>query len=70
MCKRLAANVARARTDPGLWRVGGDVYIGALVIYNAGSLRTDDAWWREWSGNVASYQRAIAYAKSTVALVA
>lgn len=66
MCVRLSNNVNRVRNDPGLARVNGDVYLGALIVYNAGSLRTDQAWWNEWAGNVASYRAAIVRAHQLV----
>lgn len=66
MCGRLAANVQRARGDSGLYVVDGDPYLGALLIYNAGSIRTDSAWWNRWAGNVANYRGAISWAHDLV----
>jgi len=66
MCRRLAANLQRVQGDPRLSYVGGDPYLGALLVYNSGSLQTDPAWWARWGGNIANYRSAIASAKRSV----
>ena len=66
MCKRLAANFLRVAGDPRLSYVGGDQYLGALLVYNSGSLQTDPAWWKRWGSNIASYRDAIVRAKQMV----
>lgn len=44
-------------------RADGD-WLGSLVCYNAGHIPPPgDPWWTRWAGNVASYQRALAWAK-------
>lgn len=62
--KRMAGNLTRAGGDPNLYRLGNDPWLGALVIYNAGSIPTDPAWWQRWAGNVESYRQTIALAKN------
>ncbi len=63
MCQRLEAYLRRA-AHSNLSRVGGDRQLGALVIYNAGSLRPpDDPWWAAWSGNVAAYRKRLQEAR-------
>lgn len=62
MAKRLRGNLDRA-ASADLSPVGGDPELGALVIYNSGSLKPpQDPWWSMWAGNVASYRRAQAQA--------
>jgi hypothetical protein len=46
----------------------GETALSAMVIYNAGSDRRDDAqWYKSWYGNVQNYQRAIDWATAAAA---
>jgi len=48
-----------------LWpQLSEDRDLAALVVYNAGHLPDPrNTWWTRWAGNVASYQRALEWAK-------
>lgn len=64
--KRLVANLTRATNDPSLPRLNNDPFLGALVIYNAGSIPTAESWWRTWAGNVESYRQTLVLARQLV----
>lgn len=66
MAKRLAANLERVRGDERLSYVSNDPYLGALLVYNSGSLQTDPAWWKRWGSNIAGYRDAIVRAKQMI----
>jgi hypothetical protein len=49
--------------------VGGDAYLAALVIYNAGHYPdpvTEAWWWTRWAGNLANYRSALERARAVV----
>ena len=44
--------------------------LGALVIYNSGSMHPPgDPWWTKWKGNVQNYEHALARASALLAAV-
>lgn len=66
MCMRLAADLAIASAGD-LSPIDGDVQLGALVIYNSGSLHSaSDPWWSEWAGNVSNYRLAFRLADELI----
>lgn len=63
MSKRLLSYFNRAKNDSNLWIVDNDPYLGGLLIYNSGSIRTDTQWWNQWARNVDNYRNSLNRAK-------
>jgi hypothetical protein len=70
MAQRLCAYLLRARQSE-LSMVGGDAWLGALVIYNCGSLPPPEAaYWTRPVGNVTNYRAALRQATALLVPVA
>ena len=55
---------AAIRLARGKVRSFDNTWLGAMVVYNAGSdKRNDDEWFARWKGNVASYQAELDWAE-------
>jgi soluble lytic murein transglycosylase-like protein len=49
-----------------LYLAGGD-WLQALIAYNSGQPQAEgNWWWQRWAANVATYRRALAWARETV----